>query len=47
MKEYQIVIDLEADISEKQVKLLTGFIKEIVDNSIFKDVVSDVYWDEV
>jgi len=46
MKEYQIVIDLEADISEKQVKLLTGFIKEIVDNSIFKDIVSDVYWDE-
>jgi len=47
MKEYQVIIDLEADISEKQVKLLTGFIKEIVDNSIFKDVVSDVYWDEV
>ena len=46
MKEYQIVIDLEADISEKQVKLLTGFIKEIIDNSIFKDIVSDVYWDE-
>ena len=47
MKEYQIIIDLEADVSERQVELLTGFIKEIVDNSIFKDVVSDVYWDEV
>ena len=46
MKEYQIIIDLEVDVSEKQVKLLTGFIKEIVDNSIFKDIVSDVYWDE-
>jgi len=46
LKEYQIIIDLEVDVSEKQVKLLTGFIKEIVDNSIFKDIVSDVYWDE-
>jgi len=47
VKEYQIIIDLEVDVPERQVKLLTGFIKEIVDNSIFKDVVSDVYWDEV
>ncbi len=46
MKEYQIIIDLKASTSQKQVELATGFIKEALENSIFKDIISNIYWEE-
>jgi len=47
MIEYQILIDIEVDVKQKQVELLTGFVKEILENSMFKDIITDVYWDEI
>jgi len=46
MKEYNITIDLECDLSQKRVQEICDFVKVQLKNSQYSNDVSYVDWDE-
>jgi hypothetical protein len=47
MKEYQIVLDMEIDVSENKVAEITEAVKDFISKSKHSNFISDIYWDEI